>query len=137
MASGQKRSPREPFSSNIQRRDTPRAGSAARAITFGGLDPLRATFLLFIAAGLILIISFFYETSLAIGDQQQMDQAWRNEVKVPVAVPAVIDPSLKRPVDGVDFAIVIPSPGYFAAGKEGARSPLLSSRSRPDPTTPR
>ena len=90
MASGQKRSPREPFSSNIQRRDTPRAGSAARAITFGGLDPLRATFLLFIAAGLILIISFFYETSLAIGDQQQMDQTWRNEVKVPVAVPVLV-----------------------------------------------
>ncbi|TMC90125.1 MAG: class D sortase [Chloroflexi bacterium] len=136
MASGLKRSPREPFSSNIQRRDTAKAGSAARAITLGGLDPLRATFLLFIAAGLILIISFFYETSLAIGDQQQMDQAWRNEVKVPVAVPPVIDPSLKRPVGGVDFAIVIPRLGYFAAVKEGVSSGVLYSGPGHYPNTP-
>jgi sortase A len=100
------------------------------------LDPLRATFLLFIAAGLILIVSFFYETSQAVTYQQRLDQAWKTEVIVPAVPPPVIQPSLMRPVDGVDFAISIPKLRYFAAVKEGISSGALYSGPGHYPQTP-
>ena len=123
MASGLKKSPRVPSSSSTERRHPARLGSPGR----WHLDPLRATFLLFIAAGLILILSFAYETSLAVGDQHKLDQAWREHVQVPASVPSTVAPDLKRPVNGVDFAIVIPRLNYFAAVKEGVSSTVLYS----------
>ncbi len=92
-----------------------------------GIDPLRATFMLFIAVGLIMITSFFYENSLAVNEQHRLDQAWRTQVQVPVTIAPTIDPSLKRPVNGVDFALVIPRLGYFAAVREGVASTILYS----------
>ena len=64
---------------------------------------------------------------MAIGDQQRMDQAWRQHVQVPAYVQKTIDPSLKHPLNGVDFAIVIPRLKYFAAVKEGITSTVLYS----------
>jgi sortase A len=92
-----------------------------------GLDPLRATYMLFIAAGLILILSFLYQNSLAVSEQQRLDQAWRTQVQVPATVAPKVDPSLKRPINGIDFAIVIPRLHYFAAVKEGTTSTVLYS----------
>jgi sortase A len=99
-------------------------------------DPLRATALLFIAAGLILIVSFFYETSQAVSYQQRLDQQWKSEVQVPAAPPPVIQPSLRQPVNGVDFAIAIPKLGYFAAVKEGISSGVLYGGPGHYPQTP-
>jgi sortase A len=132
MASAPKRWRLGPSSSSTPRKDT------ARATDGGGrrFDPLRATALLFIAAGLILIVSFFYATSLAVADQQRLDQRWKNEVHVPAAAPAVIDPALKQPVNGVDFAIYIPKLNYFAAVKEGVSSGVLYSGPGHYPQTP-
>ena len=79
MASAPRKWPRGPFSSNTKRKGTAKAASR--------LDPLRATALLFIAAGVILIVSFFYTTSIAIEDQNRIDQAWRQHVVVPAAPP--------------------------------------------------
>ncbi len=92
---------------------------------WGHLDPLRATFLLFIAAGVLLIVSFFYATSVSIAQQQRLDQEWRNTVQVPSSAPAVVPVNLKHPIDGIDFAISIPKLGYFAAVKEGISSSVL------------
>jgi len=100
------------------------------------MDPLRATAMLFIAAGLILIISFFYETLMAVSYQHTLDQGWKNEVRVPVGAPPVIQPSLRQPVNGVDFAISIPKLGYFAAVKEGVSSGVLYSGPGHYPGTP-
>ena len=100
------------------------------------LDPLRVTAMLFITAGVLLIVSFFYESSLAVADQHRLDQAWQNEVKVPPVAPAVIDPSLKKPANGVDFAIKIPKLHYFAAVKEGITSTVLYSGPGHYPQTP-
>jgi sortase A len=100
------------------------------------LDPLRATFLLFIAAGLILIVSFFYETSQAVTYQQRLDHEWKTEVSVPAVPPSVIQPSLMRPVNGVDFAISIPKLHYFAAVKEGITPGALYSGPGHYPQTP-
>jgi len=136
MASALKRSRPEPSSGSTARRDTARAGSGAGGSGRYVLDPLRATFLLFIAAGLILIVSFFYATSQAVVDQQRLDQRWRNDVRVPAVPPAVIQPSLKQPVGGVDFAIAIPRLGYFAAVKEGITSTVLYAGPGHYPQTP-
>jgi LPXTG-site transpeptidase (sortase) family protein len=92
-----------------------------------GFDPLRATALLFITAGVLLIVSFFYENSLAVADQNRLDQAWETQVKVPLVPPQTVDPSLKHPVGGVDFAIKIPKLHYFAAVKEGITATVLYS----------
>ncbi len=132
MASAPKRWRLEPSSSVTPKKDTARAANRASR----QLDPLRATALLFIAAGLILIISFFYETSLAVADQQRLDHRWKTEVQVPAVPPAVVAPDLKRPVDGVDFAIFIPRLNYFAAVKEGVSSGVLYSGPGHYPQTP-
>ena len=90
-----------------------------------GLDPLRATFMLFIAAGLILIVSFFYATSESMAAQNRLDQDWKSQVVVPQVDPVTPPPDLKHPVNGVDFAISIPKLHYFAAVKEGISSTVL------------
>src|SRR5689334_22495810 len=99
-------------------------------------DPLRATALLFIAAGILLIVSFFYVNSVAVADQQRLDQEWRQHVTVPQAVPPRIDPALQQPVNGVDFAIQVPKLNYFAAVREGVSSGVLYGGPGHYPETP-
>jgi len=99
-------------------------------------DPLRATALLFIAAGILLIVSFLYVNSVAVADQQRIDQQWRQHVTVPQAVPPRIDPALQQPVDGVDFAIQVPKLNYFAAVREGVSSGVLYGGPGHYPETP-
>lgn len=91
------------------------------------LDPLRVTALLFITAGALLIVSFFYTTSLEVAQQQRQDAAWKAQVYVPIDPPAVVTPNLKQPVNGVDFAIVIPKLRYFATVREGVSPAVLYS----------
>jgi sortase A len=108
----------------------------SRSTSRFSFDPLRATALLFIAAGLILIISFFYVTSQAVADQQRLDQAWRTDVQVPTSAPAQVQPDMRHPVNGVDFAINIPKLNYFAAVKEGISTGVLYSGPGHYPQTP-
>jgi sortase A len=128
MADTLRKSPPGPFSKNASGKATRAAEPGGRRPRANGrFDPLRATALLFIAAGLILIVGFFDTTSQAVVEQQRLDQEWRQQVHVPSFVPAVIDPSLMRPVNGLDFAIVIPKLGYFAVVREGITSAVLYS----------
>ena len=100
------------------------------------LDPLRATSWLFIAAGILLIVSFFYANSLGVAEQQRLDQQWRQHVVVPQAPLPKIDPSLQQPVNGVDFAIDVPKLNYFAAVREGVGGGVLYSGPGHYPETP-
>ena len=100
------------------------------------LDPLRATAYLFITAGVLLIVSFFYVTSIAVGQQRSEVQHWRADVSVPANPPAVVTAALKKPVDGVDFAISIPKLNYFATVHEGVTAGVLYSGPGHYPETP-
>jgi sortase A len=102
----------------------------------GRLDPLRATALLFIAAGVLLIVSFLYVTSESVAAQHQLDQQWRSQVQVPLTAPSAPPPNLEHPVNGVDFAISIPKLNYFAAVKEGISSTVLYDGPGHYPDTP-
>jgi sortase A len=84
----------------------------------------------------LLIVSFFYSTSQAVAAQHKLDDMWRHDVQVPAVTPLVIDPSLKRPLNGVDFAIVIPKLHYYAAVKEGISSAVLYGGPGHYPQTP-
>jgi sortase A len=137
MGSAPKRLRLAPSSSTTRKKDTPKvADRGAVKRPARSLDPLRAVALLFIAAGLILIVSFFYATSQAIALQQQLDQRWKTEVRAPAAPPAVVAPDLKHPVNGVDFAIYIPKLHYFAAVREGITYGVLWSGPGHYPNTP-
>jgi sortase A len=100
------------------------------------MDPLRATALLFIAAGALLIVSFFYSTSQSIAAQNRLDQEWKTQVQVPQSSPAVPPPNLKHPINGIDFAIWVPKLKYFAAVKEGVSSGVLYDGPGHYPQTP-
>ena len=101
-----------------------------------GFDPLRLTAILFIAAGVLLIVSFLYATSESIAAQHRLDQQWRTQVQVPQAAPDSPPGNLKHPVGGVDFAISIPKLNYFAAVKEGVSSTVLYDGPGHYPQTP-
>ena len=101
-----------------------------------GLDPLRATALLFIAAGLILIVSFFYATSQSVAAQHSLDQQWQTQVTVPRVNPALPPAAMEHPINGIDFAISIPKLHYFAAVKEGIDSTVLYDGPGHYPQTP-
>src|SRR5207247_1765545 len=58
------------------------------------------------------------------------------QVVVPTVTPPKVDPALKHPVGGVDFAIQVPKIGYFAAVKEGISSGVLYSGPGHSPDTP-
>jgi sortase A len=128
MESAPKKWPLALFSRSTKRRATARVADR--------FDPLRATALLFIAAGVLLIVSFLYANSLAYEQQSRIDQAWRHDVMVPGTTPADVNPALKHPVGGVDFAIQVPKLNYFAAVREGVSSGVLYSGPGHYPETP-
>jgi LPXTG-site transpeptidase (sortase) family protein len=82
---------------------------------------------------LVLVVGLFLLTTFAYGmwkgrdEQSHLDQQWHQQVGAHDAAPTAVDPSLKRPVDGIDFAIRIPKLGYFAAIREGVDSGVLYS----------
>ena len=78
-----------------------------------------------LAAGLILMASFGYGMWKGVSDQNQLNQVWQQQqVQSPTARPT-LDPSLKRPVGGIDFAIRVPKLHYFAAIREGVGTGVL------------
>jgi sortase A len=71
--------------------------------------------------GLFLLTTFAYGMWKSQDEQSRLNQQWQAHA------PKAVDPSLKRPVDGIDFAIRIPKLGYFAAVREGVDSGVLYS----------
>jgi sortase A len=87
-----------------------------------------------LVTGLILVASFGYGMWKGVSDQNQLNQTWQQKVQSPTARPT-LDPSLKRPVGGIDFAIRVPKLHYFAAIKEGIGSGVLYAGPGHYPTT--
>ena len=59
-------------------------------------------------AGIVLLATFGYGMWKGQADQQHLNQQWHYQVGVRDA-PKAIDPKLKRPVDGIDFAAAVGS----------------------------
>lgn len=75
--------------------------------------------------GLSLMLSFGYGMYDGVKEQQHLNQVWQHEPLARHPLATAVDPSLKRPVDGVDFAIQVPKLGYYAAVREGVGSGVL------------
>jgi sortase A len=63
-------------------------------------------------------------------EQQRLNVEWRQVMaRTPVANygSQPVDPALKRPLYGIDFAIRVPRLGYFAAVREGVDQTILYS----------
>jgi sortase A len=87
-----------------------------------------------LAAGLILLASFGYGMWKGVSDQNHLNQVWQQQMQSPTPRPS-LNPSLKRPVGGVDFAIRVPKLHYFAAIREGVGSGVLYAGPGHYPTT--
>jgi sortase A len=80
-----------------------------------------------LVAGLILLGSFGYGMWHGVSEQRHLTQVWKYEMTSRPHGPKAIDPSLQRPLNGVDFAIRVPKLDYYAAVKEGVDSGVLYS----------
>jgi LPXTG-site transpeptidase (sortase) family protein len=79
-------------------------------------------------AGLVLLATFGYGMWKGQVEQRHLDQQWQQyTIGTRDAAPRTVDPSLRRPVGGIDFAIRIPKLSYYAAIKEGVDSGVLYS----------
>jgi sortase A len=90
-----------------------------------------------LVVGILLLGGFGFGMWQGVAQQQHMNQVWQTQVApAPVAQPPAVDPRLKRPVNGIDFAIRVPKLGYFAAIKEGVDSGVLYASPGHYPRTP-
>jgi sortase A len=85
--------------------------------------------------GILFMATFGYGMWKGQAEQQDLNQHWRWEAAARESAPQQVDPNMKRPVDGVDFAIRIPKLEYFAAIREGVDSGVLYSGPGHYPTT--
>jgi sortase A len=105
-------------------------------------DPFQIVGLVTMVIGLALLASFGAGMWHGYEQQQHLNSVWRQQVARPAAPgmsssgPAGVDPALKRPVDGIDFAIRVPRLGYFAAVREGVDQTILYSGPGHYPETP-
>lgn len=103
------------------------------------LHPLAVLWSACLVAGLFLLGSFAYGMWHGVAEQHRLNQTWTNQAwTYDIGIrkaPKGIDPSLQRPVNGVDFALRIPKLNYFAAVKEGVDSGVLYSSPGHYPST--
>jgi sortase A len=97
--------------------------------------PMRMLWLLCVVTGLLLMGSFAYGMWSGVHEQQRLNRVWQGEIGTRLPVPKAVDPALKQPANGVDFAIRIPRLGYYAAVKEGIDAGVLYSGPGHYPTT--
>ena len=91
------------------------------------VHPLTALWALCLIVGIVLVAEFGYGMWRGVSQQQHLNQAWSYQVGPTRPAPKTVDPKIKRPVDGIDFAIRIPRLGYFAAIREGVDGGVLYS----------
>ena len=97
--------------------------------------PLRVLWLVCLVVGLYLLGNFAYGMWIGVHEQQHLNQVWSGEIRARPPAPGPVDPTLKQPVSGVDFAIRVPKLGYYAAVKEGVGAGVLYSSPGHYPTT--
>ena len=91
------------------------------------LHPLRVLWVTCMVIGLYLLGTFAYGMWSGVREQQHLNQVWQGQIGAHTPVTAGVDPALKQPVGGVDFAIRIPKLNYYAAVKEGVSAGVLYS----------
>ena len=90
-----------------------------------------------LVGGILLLGSFGFGMWQGFSQQQHLNQVWQTQAGPPLAQPKpTVDPTLKRPLKGVDFAIRVPKLNYFAAIKEGVDSGVLYASPGHYPHTP-
>jgi LPXTG-site transpeptidase (sortase) family protein len=90
------------------------------------------------------LANFAFGIVNGISEQRRLNQHWQAEMRTQspapqetIDPPAVkqVDPTLKQPKDGIDFAIRIPKLNYFSAVKEGVDAGALYSSPGRYPST--
>ena len=109
-----------------------RASSPSR--TVGGRF-FSALWLTCLVVGLVLVADFGFGMWHGVSEQHHLNQVWQSQAGATRAAPKAVDPTLKRPVEGVDFAIRVPKLDYFAAVKEGVDKGVLYASPGHYPTT--
>jgi len=91
--------------------------------------PMRVFWAVCMVAGTVLLATFGYGMWKGQDEQRRLDQRWQQYTigNPRDAAPRAVDPALRRPVGGIDFAIRIPKLNYYAAIKEGVDSGVLYS----------
>src|SRR6202171_3261809 len=97
--------------------------------------PMRMLWLGCMVIGLYLLGSFAYGMWSGVREQQHLNQVWSGQIQPRQPARAEVDPALKQPVNGVDFAIRIPKLSYYAPVKEGISAGVLYSSPGRYPTT--
>lgn len=97
--------------------------------------PLRLFWLACLVIGLYMLGTFAYGMWSGVREQQHLNQVWNGVIRPRTPAPAGVDPALKQPVNGVDFAIRIPKLAYHVAVKEGVSAGVLYSSPGHYPTT--
>jgi LPXTG-site transpeptidase (sortase) family protein len=96
----------------------------------GQIHVLRVASFACLLVGVLLIVTFAYGMWNGFSEQQQLNRGWQQQVRIPYngpVGPVAVDPTLKHPVKGVDFAIRVPKLNYFAAVREGISTTILYS----------
>ncbi len=93
------------------------------ALSFGRL--LHVVWATCLVVGLLLMANFGYGMWRGYSDGQHLNQVWKYQAGASRPASKAVSPSLKQPVDGVDFAIRVPKLDYYAAIKEGVDSGVL------------
>jgi LPXTG-site transpeptidase (sortase) family protein len=115
------------------RRALPGHALAAPRVRFGHV--LTAVWATCLVLGLLMLANFGYGMWSGVSEQNHLNQVWQYQAGPPITPPPVIDPKMKRPLNGIDFAIQIPKLHYFAAVKEGVDSGVLYAGPGHYPTT--
>ena len=97
--------------------------------------PLTVLSAISLIAGIVLLASFGFGMWKGHNEQQRLDRQWQYVIGTRDPAPKAVDPALKQPVDGIDFAIRIPKLNYYAAIREGIDSGILYSGPGHYPTT--
>lgn len=100
------------------------------------IDPIRTMWLVSVVVGGLLVGGYTGGMLNGMQEQQQLTKQWLGEVNHPLPAKAEVDPALKHPVNGVDFAIRVPKLSYFAAVKEGTSAGVLYASPGHYPETP-
>src|SRR3981081_2879392 len=105
------------------------------------LHPMGMLWFLCLIVGIFLVGNFAYGMFNGYSEQQRLNQHWQAEIKdqppapLGISKPPLIDPTLKQPKDGIDFAIRVPKLNYYAAVKEGIDAGVLYSSPGRYPST--
>jgi sortase A len=99
------------------------------------VHPMTMFWALVMVTGIVLLAVFGFGMWHGQAEQRHLNAQWHYEIGVHNPAPKTVDSGLKRPIDGIDFAIRIPKLDYFAAIREGVDSGVLYAGPGHYPTT--